>query len=625
MNGSDLGRGDLLTGRSGTYIIKSLIDRGGVGAVYNAHRLSDRVRAAVKVLHGGRFPVTPVARERFRTEIANAMKLKHEWLVEAYDFGQVEDHDFLVMEHVSGGTIAKQVEGRQYDDETALRWCAQLLEGVSYLHAEGYIHRDLKPNNLLLTTSGDLKISDLGILRDLSAEAYLTLSGDQIGSVLYISRHQRERPADAGIADDAYSAACCMYEILSRRRIHVYPEHLSNLVGERFPVYLCDLIMGCLAGHEPEKAIVELSSLLKVNPKAESSLLDDARRPEVNTFIFQLGASNRNAGLQRRRLAYAAPLKIETELKIPSSEKHEAFKVTYISEEGLLAAPATMNHGERYPVQVLALRSQTLKVVGSMMMVSPVEMTRDTGGRLITSSSKGIRIYEIETHPELCVREVWVQYSPDLHGVRIASSKQEPLIAASQWRGAPFLLNTETRQFRQLQVGSNEDSLESPHLAFFGCRTLILQHDNELVLYEIDLDGKDRIVTRLPFTKELLAIEASEKLGVLFACHLTGLDCIDTETGRQRWSLTLPGTMSLEVRLNPSESVLAIQCGTGSLYGSRIAYIETEGGTMTYLPDAGERDTMRSFPHFDWSPSGATFCVSDFKGFAAVFRRLSLP
>ncbi len=621
MSDSDLKRGDLLTGGAGTYIIKSLIDRGGVGAVYDAQRSSDRMRVALKVLHGGRFPVTEVSKARFRTEIANAIKLKHEWVVQACDFGQYDNYDFLVMEYVGSGTIAKQIELGQYDDETALRWCAQLLKGLGYLHAQGYIHRDLKPNNLLLTTSGDLKIGDLGILRDVSADAYLTLSGDQIGSVLYISRHQREMPAEAGIADDAYSAACCMYEILSRQRIHVYPEHLSIIVDERFPVYICDLIMGCLAGYELVEALAELSRLLRVQPTGQSSLLDDARRPELNSLVLQLGRSARNAGLQRRRLVKLAPLHLEAELKIPSSEKREAFNVDYLSDEGLLAAPSTMDHGKSYPVHLLALRNQTLKVVGSATMVSPTLLTRDSGGRLITASSKGIRIYEIETVPELRVREVAVYHSPDLHGVRIASSRQEPLIAASQWRGAPFLLNTETGQFRQLQVGSNEDSLESPHLAFLGRRTLVLQHDNELVLYEIDLEGKDRIVTRLPFAKELLAIEASEKLGVLFACHLSGLDCLDIENGHQRWSLALPGVGGWRAGLNPSESVLAIQCGTGGLYGNRIAFIEAEGGTMTYLPDAGERDTMRRFPHFDWSPSGATFCVSDFEGVASVFRR----
>jgi serine/threonine protein kinase len=622
MNGSDLSRGELLTGMSGTYIIKSLVDRGGVGAVYDAHRVSDRMRVAIKVLHGGRFPVTAVAKERFRTEIANAMKLRHRWLVEAYDFGQIEDYDFLVMEYIGGGTVAKQVERGQYDDETAFRWCAQFLEGLGHLHSLGYIHRDLKPNNLLLTTSGDLKIGDLGILRDVSAEAYLTLSGDQIGSVLYISRHQREMPTDAGIADDAYSAACCMYEILSRRRIHVYPEHLSNIVGERIPVYICDLIMGCLAGYEPVEALAELTRLLRVQPQRQSCLPDDARRPELNSVVVHLGTSNRNAGLQRKRLVQLAPLKLEAELKIPADGDNKSFNVTYLSEEVLLASPTIMNDGESYKAHLLALRSHSLEVVGSAMMISPRLLTRDSRGRLVTASSRGIRIYETETHLGFGLREVAVHYPPDLHGVSIVPSRQGPLVAASQWSGAPFLLNTDTGQFRQLQVDVNEDSLESPHLAFIGRRTLVLQHDNELVLYEVDIEGKDRIVTKLPFAKSLLAIEASEKLGVLFACHLSGLDCLSIENGRQKWSMALPGALKLEARLNPSESILAIQCGTGTIFGSRIVFIEPEGGTMIYLPDTGENDTMRKAPYFDWSPSGATFCVSDFEGFASVFRQL---
>jgi serine/threonine protein kinase len=412
MSGSNLNRGDLLTGGSGTYIIKSLIDRGGVGAVYHGQRVSDRMPVAIKILHGGRFSVTAAARERFRAEIANAMKLQHAGLVQAHDFGKIEEHDFLVMEHVGGGTIAKQVERGQYDDETALRWCAQLLEGLGYLHNQGYIHRDLKPNNLLLTTSGDLKISDLGILRDLSAEAYLTLSGDQTGSVLYISRHQRERPADAGIADDAYSAACCMYEILSRRRIHVYPEHLSDIVGERFPAYVCDLIMSCLAGHETEEALAELSGLLKVNPKGQSSLLDDARRPEVNTFIFQLAASKRNVGLQRRRLAHAAPLKLEAEIKIPDDNKKGPFRATYLSDELLIVSPDSMNSGQDYTVQLLTLGHQALKVVESTTIVSPFVLTRDSEGRLVTASSRGFRVYETGTHPTGFLRELAAYHPP---------------------------------------------------------------------------------------------------------------------------------------------------------------------------------------------------------------------
>ncbi len=79
MSGLKLNRGDLLKGKEGTYVIKSLIDKGGVGAVYNAHRLSDKMRVAIKVLHGGRFAITPVAKERFRAEIVNTMQLAYKF------------------------------------------------------------------------------------------------------------------------------------------------------------------------------------------------------------------------------------------------------------------------------------------------------------------------------------------------------------------------------------------------------------------------------------------------------------------------------------------------------------------------------------------------------------------
>ena len=624
MSDSDLSRGDLLTGRSGTYIIKSLIDRGGVGAVYDAQRVSDKMRVAVKVLHGGRFPVTPVARERFRTEIANAMKLKHKWLVQAHDFGQVEDHDFLVMEYVGGGTVAKQVERGQYDDETALRWCAQLLEGLGYLHAQGYIHRDLKPNNLLLTTTEDLKISDLGILRELSAEAYLTLSGDQIGSVLYISRRQRERPADAGIADDGYSAACCLYEILSRQRIHVYPEHLSSIAGERYPVYICDLIMGCLAGHEPEEALAELSRLLKVSPKGHCSLLDDAKRPELNTLIFHLAASRRNAGLQRRRLTQAAPMKLEAEIKIPDDDKNGPFRATYLSDELLMVSPDTMNSGQDYTVQLLTLGPQGLEVVESTTIVSPFVLTRDSKGRLVTASSRGFRVYETATHPAGCLRELAAHRPPasKFHAMTIARCRQAPLVAVGSWTDPPVLLNTDTGQCRPLQVGANK-SVENGHVAFIGERKLVLKLDKELSFYEVNLEGNDRIVDSWPYPREVLDIEASDKLDLLFVCHISGLECISLKDAKRRWSLALETAGVWQARLSPDEKVLAIKCGL--LEASRIALIETEGGTMTYLPDGGESDTLRRAKYFDWSPSGATFCVSDQEEFVSVFRRLPPP
>ncbi len=618
----DLGRGDLLTGRSGTYAIKALIDRGGVGTVYDAQRIGDRVRVAIKLLHGGRFQITAVAKERFRVEIANAITLKNPRIVESYDFGRTAKDDFLVMEYVGGGTVANQIKHGEYDDETALRWCAQLLEGLAYLHARSYIHRDLKPNNLLLTASGELKIGDIGIIRDLSAEAYLTLTGDQIGSVLYISPHQREAPADANVADDAYSAACCMYEILSRRRIHVYPEQLGTIVGKRFPTYLCDLIMGCLAGHESAEALQELSQILRITPQGQLLAIKDAERTSRNVEVLALGGSSRNAGLQRKRLADAAPLELVAELTISTDSKEGPFRATFLTEKLLLVTPGVMNSYGSYSVDLVRLSGRSLEKIGSALIESPFCVTRDSRDRLVTACTRGVRTYEVDQHSTAGLREIASFQFPgvDFHAMAIAASREFPLVAIGSWGNAPVILNTDTGQWRHLQVDPDVLWNGLGETAFLGGRKLVLQHNpaSELFAYAVDLGGSDHIVGRWPFPRELSDIAASERTGALFACHRGGLECINTRDGQRRWAFA-PPTCVNQVLMNPAETVLAIQVGL--LDGGRIALIETEGGTMAFLPDTGDRDSLRNARHVDWSPSGAQLCVSDQENCISIFGR----
>jgi serine/threonine protein kinase len=616
----DLGRGDLLEGQSGTYAIKSLIDRGGVGAVYDAQRTNDRVRVAIKLLHGGRFPITDVAKERFRVEITNAIKLRHPRLVGTYDFGQTSGHDFLVMEYITGGTVASQIKPGRYDDETALRWCAQLLEGLTYLHAQGYIHRDLKPNNLLLTGSGDLKIADLGIVRDLSAEAYLTLTGDQIGSVLYISRHQRERPADANIDDDAHSAACCMYEILSRRRIHVYPEHLSDIVRNKFPAYLCDLIMGCLAGHEPAEALAEVTQILRIGPDGRLIAEKDANRPSLNTEVFSLVKGNRNVGLQRRRLAEAAPLELACELTISPDRKDGPYRATFLTEEVMMVIPDNMNSHGKYSVDLFFVSDRKIEKIDSMMIESPFQVTRDSNGRLVTASTTGVRLYETENSGRLRETARFQFPGKEFHAMAIAASRELPIVAIGSWTDAPVILNTDTGQWHRLQADSDVIWNGLGETAFLGARKLVLQHNpaSDLFVYDVDLDSGDRIVSQFSFPRELSGIAASEKTGAVFACHSGGLECFNVDDGERKWFFA-PPTCVNKVLLNPAETVLAIQIGY--LDGARVALVEVEGGTLAFLPDTGDRDSLRNAKHMDWSPSGARLCVVDRENCLSIFMR----
>lgn len=611
-------RGELLTGQLGTYAIRSLIDRGGVGAVYDGQRIADKKRVAVKLLHGGRFPVTAVARERFRREIVDALKLKHPRLVETYDFGRFDEHDFLVMEYVSGGTVASLIRPGRYDDATALRWCSHLLEGVAYLHSQGYIHRDLKPNNLLLTESGNLKIGDLGIVRDLSAQAYLTMTGDQIGSVLYISRHQRENPTEATVADDAHAVACCLYEILSRHRIHVYPEHLGTLAGDRFPVYLCDLIMGCLAGYEPVEALAEITRLLRVDTDGTCTGIKEADRHEFNTEVFSLGGTNLNVGLQRKRLAHAAPLTLAAELTVSNDRTDGPYRAVFLTEDLLMVTPELMNSYGQYVAQILRVSDHRIEKINSISIEAPFRVARDSRGRLVTACSTGVRLYEADDGGGLREAAAFCFPGIEFHAMTMAASQRLPLVAVGEWCAAPMILNTHTGQWRRLQAEPDVDWNGLGATAFLGERKLILQHNHrsELFAYEIDLDADDRMIGHWPFPRELSDIAASERTGAIFACHRAGLECLNFEDGGRRWAF-FPSTCVSTVVLNPAEPMLAIIVGL--LDGGRVALIETEGGTMAFLPDTGDADTLRMARYVDWSPSGTRLCVSDRENCISVF------
>jgi serine/threonine protein kinase len=622
---AELKRGDLLQGSNDSYIIKSPIDRGGVGAVFQGQRVSDGVSVAIKVLHGGRFPMTDVARERFRKEITNTLKLKHQYLIQAYDFGKISGHDFLVMEFVSGGTIATQIERGEYDDETALRWCAQMVHGVLFLHAQGYIHRDLKPNNLLLSKSGELKISDLGIVRDISSEAYLTLSGDQIGSVLYISRRQRQAPAKADASDDAYAVGCCLYEILARRRIHVYPEHLTEVIGDRFSPYFCDIIMGCLAEREASEALVELAGLLRPHIQGESHLSPAARFTGLNLPITALDNSPHNIGLQRKRLANSVPLSLRISRKITPGKKREAnFRTSYVSNDLLMAVFDSGNDGDHVPAQMFNVKNLEPTARETFSIAYPRISARDSKQRFIIPSNSQVSVYQVQPSAPFSLRQV---HSIAITGLKfysmtIAANRYQPIVSIGSWTEAPVLANTDTCECRRLKVDASVEWNGLGQTAFLGAERLVVHHSGHITVYQIDPNGNDHVLARYPFPQELVGIAASEKLGAIFACSGHRLECIDATNGTRKWVLPLtysPGGPPL--LLNPAEDVLAVECSIGFSEKS-LALIDPTVGAMVHLPrsfrEGGE--SWRSMISFDWSPSSKGLCVCYEDGMVEIFQ-----
>ncbi len=196
------------------YRTTELLGIGGMAEVYLAHdEVLDR-DVALKVL-SRRFAEDDEVIERFRGEARSAAALRHPNIVSIYDRGETEDGTYyIVMEYLPGGTLKDWIlrEGR-LPPHAAAALAVQVAEALREAHRNGVIHRDVKPQNTLLTESGDVKVADFGIARAASS-ATLTRTGVVLGSVHYMSPEQAIG-ACIDSRSDLYSLGIVLYEMLT--------------------------------------------------------------------------------------------------------------------------------------------------------------------------------------------------------------------------------------------------------------------------------------------------------------------------------------------------------------------------------------------------------------------------
>ena len=204
-------RGGMVDGR---YVLGRFLGSGGMGEVYLAHdEVLDR-DVALKVLRS-HYAGDEEFAERFRREARSAAGLSHPNIVQVYDRGETEDGtSYIAMEYVPGGTLKERIERRGSfgADETAAVG-AQIADALEAAHERGVIHRDIKPQNVLVTASGDLKVTDFGIARAASAVTSYA-SGAIFGTAGYISPEQA-LGEPVGPASDLYALGVILYEMLT--------------------------------------------------------------------------------------------------------------------------------------------------------------------------------------------------------------------------------------------------------------------------------------------------------------------------------------------------------------------------------------------------------------------------
>ena len=203
--------GDVLVDR---YELEELVGTGGMSSVYRAHdRLLAR-KVALKVLHE-HHGADEASVERFRREARAVASLSHPNVVTVIDRGEHAGRQFIVFEYVEGENLKRLVQrSGPLPVEQALELVIQVAHGLSFAHREGLVHRDVKPQNVLVDASGTAKVTDFGIARSLDMHRGMTQTGTVLGTSDYIAPEQ----AQGQVVDehsDVYSLGVVLYELLT--------------------------------------------------------------------------------------------------------------------------------------------------------------------------------------------------------------------------------------------------------------------------------------------------------------------------------------------------------------------------------------------------------------------------
>ena len=223
---ADLASGALFANR---YRIEQILGRGGMGVVYRAIDTQLDETVAIKTLPGDVMQRSPEDLERFKREIRLARKITHRNVLRTYDYGEAEGVYFISMEYVRGYTLAELLDeapDHRMAPRAAMGLSRQICRGLQAAHEQGIIHRDIKPQNVLIDHKGEVKLMDFGIARMAEAKVGMTQAGLIVGTPHYMSPEQVQgQQLDA--RSDVYSMGVMLYEILSGQK----PFTSSSLTG----------------------------------------------------------------------------------------------------------------------------------------------------------------------------------------------------------------------------------------------------------------------------------------------------------------------------------------------------------------------------------------------------------
>lgn len=292
------------------------LGRGGMGTVYVAKHTKLGKEVAIKLLPNEAFR-DPSFADRFQREIRAAGGLEHTSIVRATDAGEAAGVHYLVMELVDGLDLSRIVRlADRLDIADACEIGRQIALGLSYAHAAGIVHRDVKPSNIVLARDGTAKLLDFGLARttlwdEVSVE--LTTVGQLMGTIDYMAPEQAERPESVDYRADLYALGATLFRLLAGRTPLSIAPSLSPLAKLRLLAMHEPPLIHTLRDDVPSELVKLISELLARNP--------DARPPSADHVAERLSRLGQDSDLPR--LVELAIEKADDELDLEGTPERE--------------------------------------------------------------------------------------------------------------------------------------------------------------------------------------------------------------------------------------------------------------------------------------------------------------